>query len=904
MPLTTGDKLGPYEILSPIGAGGMGEVYKARDTRLDRTVAIKVLPEHIAKREDLRARFEREARTVASLNHPHICTLHDIGPGYMVMEMIDGETLAARLEKGALPLDQALAFAVQIADALDRAHRAGVTHRDVKPQNIMLTRDGVKVLDFGLAKSSTKPTPSEATLTAALTTEGAVMGTPQYMAPEQFEGREADARSDVWAFGAVLYEMVTGQKAFQGKSYSSLVGAILSADPAPMAVKPFTPAWLERLVRRCLAKDPDDRWQSMRDVALELRTPPPEPPAAVLQQEKATRWPWIVAAGSTVALVLVSAGWYRSASRTEPLRPLVRLNVEAAPDTPLARADVITGAGGSMLALSPDGTRLAVTMRSLDGKVRIHTRLLNQGQFTPLAGTEGAYSPLFSPEGDWIGFFTQDKLKKIAADGGAAVTLCGAPFGYGGSWEDDGHIIAALDLAGGLSRVPSGGGMPKLVTNLGPGEATHRWPQVLPGRRAVLLTVAAQVGTTYDDANIDVLSLETGERKTIVRGGRFARYLAGSAGPSDTGHVVYLSQTTLFAVPFHAGRLAPIGSSTPILDDVDSTSAAGGDFAFARNGTFVYLPARQSELGWPISWVDGSGRTQALHSPTGRYFSPRFSPDGRRLVFSMNSGKGADIWVKDLDLDAPSRLSFLAGTNAYPVWTPDGKYIVFRSTNPAAPGLYGVRSDGTGEAKKLTQGNPLAFPHSFSPDGTHLAVAQPGSGGNDIYVAPVTSGGEPDSLGLALGKPEPFLGTSAYENTPAFSPDGRWLAYASNESGTLEVYVRRYPGPGGIVQISNDGARFPVWSNNGRELLFETFDRQVVAVSYTIKGDSFIAEKPRLWTKTRLRNVGFYSNYALAPDGKRLAAMVADEAAEKPATHLTFLLNFLDELRRKAPEGK
>jgi tRNA A-37 threonylcarbamoyl transferase component Bud32 len=382
MPLLTGKKLGPYEILSAIGAGGMGEVYKARDTRLGRTVAIKVLPEHIAKREDVRARFEREARAVATLNHPNICTLHDIGnqdgAGYMVMEYMEGETLAACIGKGALPLDQALKFATQIADALDRAHRAGVTHRDVKPQNIMLTRDGVKVLDFGLAKSAPKADPAEETLATTLTMEGTVLGTPQYMAPEQFEGNEADARSDIWAFGAVLYEMVTGQKAFQGNSYSSLVGRILEADPAPMSVKPITPAWLERLVRRCLAKDPEDRWQSMRDVVLELRTPIVEVVAA--GPPIAAHWPWIVAGALALALIVSGAGWYSRAARPAPPSPLIRLNAEIAPDTPLARVEPIGGIGGNMLALSPDGARLALTLRGADGRVRLCSRLLNQSQ--------------------------------------------------------------------------------------------------------------------------------------------------------------------------------------------------------------------------------------------------------------------------------------------------------------------------------------------------------------------------------------------------------------------------------------------------------------------------------------------------------------------------------------------
>jgi len=897
MPHSPGDKLGPYEILSPIGAGGMGEVYKARDTRLDRTVAIKVLPEHIAKREDLRARFEREARAVASLNHPHICTLHDIGPGYMVMELIEGETLAARIEKGPIPLDQALKFAEQIADALDRAHRAGVTHRDVKPQNIMLTRDGVKVLDFGLAKGGAKPGPTEATMTAVLTTEGTVMGTPQYMAPELFEGKEADARSDIWAFGAVLYEMVTGQKAFQGKSYSSLVGAILSADPAPMAVKPFTPAWLERLVRRCLAKDQEDRWQTMRDVVIELRSPPRE--AASGAPSRATAWPWAVAGVSTFAALVAGIGWY-NATRPASSRPLTRLNVEISPEMPLARADVVTGAGGNMLALSPDGGRMAFTLRGADGQVRIYTRLLPQSQITPLAGTEGAYSPFFSPAGDWIGFFTPDKLKKIAAEGGSVVTLCDAPFGYGGSWGDDGNIIATLGTANGLSRIPSAGGVPTPVTQLGPGEMTHRWPQLLPGGQAVIFTAVAQIGTSNEDANIEVLSLETGVRKTIHQGGFSARYLADTTGSNGTGHLVYLRQTTLFAMPFHAGRLAAMGPPVPILEDVDGSTTAGGDFAFAQNGTFVYSPANASRRSWAISSVDRSGGVQLLHGPAGQYFGPRFSPDGKRLAFSLNNGKGADIWVKDLDGDKPSRLSFLSGTNSNPVWTPDGGQIVFRSTNLAAPGLYAVRADATGEAKRQTKGEDSAFPQVFSTDGKHLLITLHVSGGSDIYTMPVESG-----PGLTLGKPVRFLETPFYENNPVFSPDGRWVAYASNESGTLEVYVRPFHRSGGLVQISTGGGRWPLWSRDGRELLFQTLDRHVMAVSYTVRGDSFAAGKSRLWTKTQLRNIGYLSNYDLAPDGKRLAAMVADDSdAGKPPTHLMFLLNFVDELRRKAPVEK
>ena len=901
MPLSAGDKLGPYEILAPIGAGGMGEVYKARDTRLDRTVAVKVLPDHIAQREDLRARFEREARAVASLNHPHICSLFDIGPGYMVMELIEGETLADRIAKGALPLDQALKYAAQIADALDRAHRAGVTHRDVKPQNIMLTRDGVKVLDFGLAKSAaSKPGPTEATLTKVLTTEGTVMGTPQYMAPELFEGKEADARADIWAFGAVLYEMVTGQKAFQGKSYSSLVGAILSADPVPMAVPPFTPSWLERLVRRCLAKDPEERYFSMHDVVLDLRTPPPE---AVETAPSPSRLGWMAAGALALALVAAGAGWY-NATRPAPLRPLMRLNAEIAPDAPLARVAIGTGTGGSMLALSPDGARLALTLRGADGKVRLHTRLLHQSQVTPLAGTENAYSPFFSPAGDWIGFFADGKLRKIAVEGGAAVTLCDAPRGYGGSWADDGSIIAALDRTSGLSRVPSAGGTPVLVTKLNVGELTHRWPQVLPGSQAVLFTVAAQTGGSYDDANIEVISLKTGERKTMQREGFSARYLADSTGSNGTGHLVYLRQNTLFAVPFHPAGLALIGSPTPVLEDVSSSIVAGGDFAFAPDGTFVYLSGKASTAETSISWVGSLGKTQPLHAPPGVYRFPRFSPDGKRLAFSMRSANGADVWVKDLDRDAPSRMSFLPGANSNPVWTPDGKNIVFRSQNPAAPGFYRIHSDGSGEAKRLTVGKLQETPCSFTPDGKRLAISLQNGGSFDISTMPVEAGPEPGALGVQLGKAELFAGTPFDEVSPAFSPDGRWLAYASNDSGTPEVYVRPFPGPGGRWQVSAGGGRTPVWSRDGRELLFQAPDGRVMAVGYTARGGSFSPGKARVWTETRLRNAGNIPNYDLAPDGKRLAAIVADDASEKLPTHLTFLLNFFDELRRKAPEGK
>ncbi|HET7239133.1 MAG TPA: serine/threonine-protein kinase, partial [Terrimicrobiaceae bacterium] len=611
MTLSTGERLGPYEILSRLGQGGMGEVYKAHDSRLNRDVAIKV------SHAEFSERFEREATAVAALNHSRICTLYDVGPNYLVMEHIEGTPL-----KGPLPLDQALKYAVQICEALAAAHKKGITHRDLKPANILVTKAGVKLLDFGLAKvahaAPLAGTP-DATLTMALTGKNEIVGTLYYMSPEQLQaqanGQEIDGRSDIFSFGLVLYEMLTGKRAFEGSSPASVIAAIMER-PAP-SIGTIAPPALDWVLQRCLAKDPEERWQTAKDLRAELErvaNASSEAAAAPAAVSRHRVLPWAVAGALALALIVSGVLLY-NATRPAPPRPLMRLNIDIEDNTPLARVDVGTGVSANMLALSPDGARLALTLRGADGKTRLHTRWLNQSQVTPLAGTEDAHSPFFSPAGDWIGFFAEGKLKKIAVEGGAAVTLCDAPRGFGGSWGDDGNIIAALNFNVVLSRIPSAGGTPVPVTKLNPGEVTHRWPQVLPGSQAVLFTVAAQIGSSYDDANIDVLSLRTGERKTIQRGGFSARYLADATGPNGTGHLIYLHQSTLFAVPFDPGRLASTGSPTPILEDVSSTQAAGGDFAFAQNGTFVYLSGKASLAAWSISWVDSSGKTQPLHAP-------------------------------------------------------------------------------------------------------------------------------------------------------------------------------------------------------------------------------------------------------------------------------------------------
>ena len=898
MSLAAGTKLGPYEILASIGAGGMGEVYRARDSKLDREVAIKVLPEAWAQDPERLSRFAREAKALASLNHPNIAQIYGIQGQALVMELVAGETL-----KAPLSIETALSYARQIAEALEAAHEKGIVHRDLKPANVLVTPEGViKVLDFGLAVVALAPA-GEAnispTITMRATQAGMIMGTAAYMSPEQAAGKAVDKRSDIWSFGVTLWEMLTGERLFAGETISHTLAEVLRG-PIDFEKLPMeTPASIRDLLRRCLDRDVKNRLRDIGEArvaigrALSGSRVGTEFPRVLKARPP---WAWIAATAVSTLALLVTGLFLYDAGRGASSLPLIRLNAEIAPDTPLASP-------GNRLALSPDGTRLALVLRDVDGQVRLHTRLLSQSQITQLAGTDNAYDPFFSPDGEWIGFFANRKLKKISVGGGAAVSLCDAPAGRGASWGDDGNIVAALDSRSILSRVSSTGGTPLPVTKLGPGEFSHRWPQVLPGSQAILFTAGAH-GGNYDDANIDVISLKTGERKTVERGGFYARYLVTS---NPQGHLIYLNGRTLFAVPFDLSHLTPAGVRTPIVEDVNGNNIAGAEFAFASRraltGILVYV-AGQGEGRWPISRLSNSDEKQPLHALSGRYYAPRYSPDGKRLAFSMANGPGEDIWVKDLERGTPSRVSFLPGVNRYPVWTPDGNRIVFSSLNPTARGLYWVRSDGSGEAQRLTDGKLEEEPSSFSPDGKRLAFQQRGSNAStDIFTAPVENDPAKGVLGIRLGKAELFLGSPLFEGYPEFSPDGRWLAYQAAESGIMEVYVRPFPGSGGRWQISAGGGRYPRWSRDGRELYFETLDQHIMAASYTAKADMFTAGTPRVWAKTRLRDLAAFSNYDLAPDGKHIAAILADENAsdQKGPTHLTFLLNFFDELRRQTP---
>lgn len=874
MSLSAGDKLGPYEIVAPIGAGGMGEVYKARDRRLDRMVAVKVSNEQFSER------FEREARAFAALNHSNICTLHDVGPNYLVMEYIEGTPL-----KGPLPVDQALKYAVQICDALDTAHKKGITHRDLKPANILVTKTGIKLLDFGLAKMGPAIQAGEGTMTMALTGKGEILGTFQYMSPEQVSGQDASPRSDIFSFGLVLYEMLTGKRAFDGSSPASVIAAIMER-PAP-SIADLAPPALDRVLQKCLAKDPDNRWQSARDLKDELEWIASSSGEAIASSTRSPsrfgRLPWIAAVvlgGIAVGLGIVA---YR-ATRPAELKPLARLDVDLGAAVSLGHAD------GTDTIISRDGTRLAYVSQR-----RLFTRRMDQPKAVELAGTEEAYAPFFSPDGQWLAFFAQGKLKKISVEGGSAVALCDAPLGRGGSWGEDGTIIAALSGSVSLSRIPSAGGAPALVTQLAQGEATQRWPQILPGGKAVLFTSHTS-NAGFDAANIEVITLADHRRKTLQRGGAFGRYLPASRG---TGYLLYINKGTLFAAPFDPEKLEARGASSPVLEGVGySTTFGFAQFDFSRDGTLVYRSggASQADLV-TVQWLDAAGQTEPLLAKPGVYERPRLSPDGQRLAFS----DGSDIWVYEARRDILTRLTFGGANARVPVWSPDGRYIVFSVLGS----IWSVRSDAAGKPQLLIQGTNPLYPFSFAPDGKRLLYNEANlTTEYDIWTTPI----ETDGAGLRAGKPEIFLRTSADERNGTFSSDGRWLAYTSNESGKYEVYVRTFPDKGSKWQISNAGGAYPTFSRNGHELFYRADDNRIMVAPYSAEADSFVSGKPRVWSDKRLADFGTIgiSNYDVAPDGRRIAALMPIESPEAQQTqsHVIFLENFSDELQRKVPTSK
>jgi Tol biopolymer transport system component/tRNA A-37 threonylcarbamoyl transferase component Bud32 len=907
MALMKGARIGVYEILDAIGAGGMGEVYRARDTRLGRDVALKILPELFANDPDRLARFQREAQLLAALNHPHIAAIYGFeeegSTRGLALELVDGPTLADRIAQGPLPLDEALPIALQIVDALEAAHAQGIIHRDLKPANIKLRPDGtVKVLDFGLAKaldprasdvSGASPSISP-TLTAA-TELGMILGTAAYMSPEQARGKPVDKRADIWAVGCVLYEMITGQRAFPGDEITDVLAFVITKEPDWTALPATTPPALRRLLHRCLHKDRKQRLADIADARLEIEEARTMAPAVEVTAAtpRVARWqivlPWLVAAVIAVAFIVTAAPW-----RAVAPNAIVRLTMDIGADASLLVDQ------GAAFALSPDGQILAFVAQSPSAPdAQLYVRRLEQLQALALAGTAGARNPFFSPDGEWIGFFADAKLKKISRAGGAAVTLCDAPRGRGGTWMPDGTIVFTPQGAGRvpLQQVSAAGGQPTKLPEPLEGELVQRFPQVLPGGKAVLYTVNTAIAGGQT-SRIVVQPLPSGERLVVRDGGFYARYL-------PSGHVAYIRDGTLFVVAFDADRLAVTGEPIPIVEGVMANASTGGaQFAVSDTGTLMYVPGGTvSSNEAPISWLDRSGNVTPLRTMVADWSNPAFSPDGRKLAFDITGTGNSDVWIYEWDRDANRRLTTHSGEDLKPVWTPDGSRIVYGRRDPQAPlNMYWQRADGTGEPERLVE-SPLAQePSSFHPSGRFLAFTQGTQGSQtDAMILPLEGD---ERTGWKAGTPIPFANTAARELEPMFSPDGRWIAYFSDESGRQQVYVRPFPGPGGKWLVSTGPGQDPAWSKTGQELFYWTgalagAEGQVFVVPFRVHGAEFVPERPQLVPNTFIALRGRQRDFNVHPDGKRfVVAAFQKPAAMGKQDKVVAVFNFSDEIRR------
>jgi len=806
MLLAPGTMLGPYEIGAPLGAGGMGEVYRARDTRLERTVAVKILPQEMSKDPSRKQRFEREAKTISSLNHPHICVLHDVGHhegiDYLVMECVEGETLSKRLEKGPLPLEQVLRYSAELADALDKAHKNGVIHRDLKPGNIMLTCNGAKLLDFGLAKPSVGLL-SEMTLTAQIpsspvTQEGTILGTFQYMSPEQVEGKELDARSDIFSLGAILYEMLSGRKAFEGKSQLSVASAILEKEPARIgSIQPMTPRGLEHVVKRCLAKSVEERWQSACDLANELRwiaetgTRDREDDST----SRAEKFGWkrntgtAAIAGLGVIVLALTFLLMRKGGLPRNGQPgFVRLNMVLPPKQELA-VDTTQA-----VALSPDGKHLAYVSAE-SGVSHLYVRRLDHFESIAIPDSEGATFPFFSPKGDWVAYFSQQKLKKAPADGGLPVVICELPAFFGGTWTPRNIIVVAVPTYG-LAMVPATGGTLEKVS--------------IASKQNVYAQGLDWLGDgdwiTFTDyfasrRSVNAVNLASGELRPILTDAQSASYAAG--------HLVYYEGGALWAVPFDTAKLAVSGSPVELESGVNEENYVA-QIGVSRNGVLAYAPGPAGNFFRNLFLVNRKGEERKLGVPSQDYVDPAFSPDGKRISIAIRTatvGQGLVV----IDRERGSIASLLAGWNvSAPTWSPDGRYVLFDARDASQKrGIYRIAADGGSQPQMIRPTSLTSHVTSAIGDTAAISVNDPVTN-TDLWMMSLH---EPYEL-------RPFKRTPAAERQGALSPDGRWLAYASNDSGRSEIYIEPVPGPGGRLQISNDGGEQPRWVRNGREIVY------------------------------------------------------------------------------------
>ncbi len=884
MPLQTGSKLGPYEIQGAVGAGGMGEVYRARDSRLERTVAIKVLPQHLSDKPELKQRLEREAKSISNLSHPNICTLYDVGEQegatFLVLEFLEGETLEQRLVRGPLPAEQVLRLAIEMTDALEKAHKQGIIHRDLKPANIMLTKTGAKLMDFGLAKLSDQPAPVAAALSELtadnrkLTAEGAIVGTFQYMAPEQLEGREADARTDLFALGMVLYEMATGKAAFTGKTKASLIASILTSEPPAISTtQPLTPPALDRVVKTCLAKDPDERFQTAHDLNLQLRWileggSQAGVAAPVVARRKHREW----MAWGTAAVMLVAAavlgGLYLQHALTPP-------RVIESTLLPPANANFSTMANKGAPAISPDGTRLAF-IAAAGGRATLWVRPLNSSAATELEGTEGAFAPFWSPDSRSIGFFVPGRLEKVDASGGPPQVICSVQDARGGSWGRGDVIIFAASRNSPISRVSANGGDPAPVTKLGQGEGSHRWPFFLPDGEHFLYLVSP-TGSATEINVIKFASLDGRDDRVAARG--------ISNGAYALGHLLFLRGESLVAQPFDARRGQATGEAAPIAGHVHFDSIfASATFSVSEGGILVYQAGAKSG-GARLLWYDRHGKSVGQVGEPDAYGSLALSPDGRRLaVMVYDASLGYDLWTFDLDRNIRTRLTF-GGGNGWSAWSPDGRSIAFRNSSPGGFGLYVKPSDGSGREQALLGPDAAVFPNSWSRDGRFLAYQRSDPKTNfDVWVLPMT--GE--------RKPFQFVQGPAFEGNPQFSPDGKWIAYQSDESGRAQIYVAQFPGPGGKWQVSSTGGTQPKWSRDGKELYYLGPTQDLMAVSIRENGTILQPGNPTLLFNVPVRNIPIGA-YDVDAKGRFVVATGTEESSQP----LTLVQNWTEALKKK-----
>ncbi len=887
MILEAGARLGSYEIAAALGAGGMGEVYRAKDTKLGRDVAIKILPAAVATDPERLARFKREAQLLAALNHPNIAAIYGLdeadGKPFLVLELVPGEDLAERLKRGAIPSDEAIAIAKQIAEALEEAHEKGIVHRDLKPANVKLTPDGkVKVLDFGLAKAYTSEA-SDArsselshspTLTRQGTEAGMILGTAAYMSPEQARGKPVDKRADIWAFGSLVYEMLVGKPAFAGETTTDILAAVVQNEPDWSRLPEPLPAGIVLLLRRCLQKQAKDRLRDIGDARFEIDPRASAIPATGGRTGSPARGRAfffgigaVVAAG---ALLLPRALWPAPEAPAMPVRAIVSLP----PDTTLALGR------GSAVAVSPDGRRLAFTGRA-KGKVQLYVRPLDRFESQPIAGTDGAANPFFSPDGQWVGFFADGKLKKVSLDGGAPVVVTDARTPRGEAWGDGNSILLTPSNNTSIMRVSAlGGGKLEPVTALAAGEMSHRWPRLLPDGKAVLYSIWNDAG--WEPARIAVKRLDGdgSEPKLLVPGGGgYARYIRD--GARRRGYLVYARSEGILAAPFDESRLEVTGQAVPVVDGVLTNLSGGAHFDLSAGGTLAYVPGTTGESERDLSWValDGQATPALRIHGMSRFWT--LSPDGTRVARNNTAGPSRDVWIDSLANGARTRVTH-ADDNFSPIWSADGNWVAFARGIPFAK-MIRRKTDGSEVEEQLSASSNYQQPSSFSPDGTALLYSEfDPAAGSDIWVLTLPAAARP------------FVKTNFSEGNASFSPDGRWVAYQSNESGRFEIYVRPYPEGIRKFQVSTEGGvSAPLWSPSGREIFYRATSGVMMAASVETAPD-FRTGTPR----ALFDGTGYEPTFGVSPDGRRLLMMPLI-ATESAASEVHLVLNFQAELRQR-----